>query len=481
MKIIRLVMSFFLISLIMVVPTVASSPKIVAISAGPMHCLALGEDRSVWAWGSNWRGELTGIRDDMPHEVPRLLPITNVKMISAGGFDSVLLKDDGTVWWWGKLPNDMAGVNSDTFNLIQVPITNITAVYAGPAWAFAVKDDGTVWGWGSTSRGDLGIGEYSKQIGSDMVRMLPVQSKITNVTHIEGDGCFAVKDDGTLWAWGSNTYYSGSSGYDGVIGKLGNFTDNIIPIPVKVETFSDVKSVSSGLLHTLVLKNDGTVWAWGSNYNGQLGDGGKIALLDRTMGLPQIQNGIAKSKIENIAAVSAGSGLSIALKDDGTVWTWGINPDSTYGSSTPSKVDGISDAIAISAGDNFYMALKSDGSVWVWGNNKYGQAGNIIGSQSYLRSPVKITFDYNNKMPDAVMVTTDALALQQTPDKNIGASVTPLPIDTSNNSIPTPTLNTGASDNTNKPLQGDGFMLEIVGVLTLIVLIVGVALLIKRK
>jgi alpha-tubulin suppressor-like RCC1 family protein len=480
MRTIRIFMSFLLISLIMLVPAAASSPKIVSISAGPLHCLALGEDGMVWEWGSNWRGELTGIPDDMPHEVPRLLPVTNVKMISAGGFNSVLLKDDGTVWWWGKVPSNLACGNPETFSIIQVPITNVTAVYAGSSWAFAVKADGTVWAWGDAGKGNLGDGEYNEQIGTSEVRMPPVQSKISNVININGNGCFAVKDNGTLWAWGSNLFFYDANGNE-VYGKLGNFTDRIIPIPVKVEMLSDVKSVSSGIMHTLVLKNDGTVWAWGSNYYGQLGDGGKIAMLDRSTGLPQIQKGLVKSKIENVESISASSSLSMALKNDGTVWTWGPNPDTSYGSSTPSKVDGISDAIAISAGDNFYMGLKNDGSVWVWGYNQYGQAGNIMGGQSYVHSPVKITMDYDNKMPDAAIVASDASAFQQTSNNSSSASATPAPIDGNNNRTPTAILNAGTSRVTNEPPQGNGLMPGIVGVLIFIALIVGVIVLIKRK
>jgi alpha-tubulin suppressor-like RCC1 family protein len=405
--------------------------------------------------------------------------LTNITAISAGAMESVALKDDGTVWWWGDLPNSVAGGDKNVFKIVQVPITNVTSIYAGLSYVFAVKDDGTVWAWGYNIRGYLGNGDNNDPFVSGKVEVLPVRTKIYNITSIDAVGCFAVKDDGTVYAWGENTLITNGNTY--VNGKLGDFLDrNIVPVPETVGMLFGVQRMSSGDLHVLVLKDDGTVWAWGTDYNGQLGDGGTVGLMDRNTGFQQIQSSLVKSKIDNVKVVSARFDQSMALKNDGTVWTWGSTPGSSYGSSTPAKVNGLSDVIAVSAGSYHYMALKSDGSVWAWGENDYGQAGYMNGGQSIVSSPVKMTFDDNNKMPDAVMIASSSLDLDYKSDQNGTSSVTPTPTEMINTPVPGSNVEAGNDDKGALP-QGDGLVLQIAGVLIMIAFVVGVAILVKRK
>lgn len=470
-----LIVSFYLVSFLLIIPVSASSPDIIAISAGPFHCLALGDDGQVWEWGSNWRGELTGIPDNkIPHEIPELVPISNITAISAGAFCNVVLKDDGTVWWWGSIPNKISGGDPDAFNIFQVPITDVTAVYAGADYAFAIKDDGTVWAWGTTRRGYLGNGENNEDIARSEFHIQPVQSVISNVTFIDGNGCFAVKEDGTLWAWGDNVYIVvGNEIY--ICGKLGDFTDKrIIPVPFKVEMLTDVKSVSSGELHTLVCKNDGTVWAWGSNYEGQLGYGGKMGAQDQIQTIP------VKAKIDNIKAVSAGYDISLALKNDGTVWSWGMIMDKTIGTSapfsSPVRVDGLSEVTAIGSGYNYFMALKSDGSVWIWGFIQFGQAG--INGQQYQYQPMQVSFDETINTPDAVFIPANFSAVQTvviTPPPN----TSPLTGDTNGTIMPGD--NTMGNDEITGPQQGNGLLFQVAGLALLICIIIGGIMIYKRK
>jgi uncharacterized repeat protein (TIGR02543 family) len=179
----------------------------------------------------------------------------------------------------------------------------------------------------------------------------------------------ALKGDGTVWSWGNN-----------MDGQLGNGSYLTSTVPVKISALQGVTAVAAGDYHSLALRNDGTVWSWGYNNYGQLGDG-----TDRqASNIPIMVKGLS-----GIIAISAGAGHSVALKSDGTVWTWGNNVDGQLGnnggikSNTPAQVAGISNVTAIAAGWLHTLSLKNDGTVWSWGYNAYGQLGNVLGTQVY--------------------------------------------------------------------------------------------------
>jgi alpha-tubulin suppressor-like RCC1 family protein len=171
----------------------------------------------------------------------------------------------------------------------------------------------------------------------------------------------ALRTDGTVWAWGSND-----------IGQLGNGSFQNSSIPVQVPGLRGISGISASR-HTLALKNDGTVWAWGGNAYGELGNG-------TTLGST---TPVEVPGLTGVSAISAGRGFSVALKYDGTVWTWGQTmPNSTYTySTTPVQVNGLTDVTSISAGGGYSIALKKDGTVWGWGalgNGEYGVLFNSV-------------------------------------------------------------------------------------------------------
>lgn len=181
----------------------------------------------------------------------------------------------------------------------------------------------------------------------------------------------SIKDDGSLWTWGSNSY-----------GQLGDGGRTSQTSPVQVGT--GYRAVVAGEHHTLALKTDGSLWAWGLNSDGQLGDG------STTIRTSPVQVGTGYS------AIAAGYRYSIALKADGSLWAWGNNEygqlgdGTTTGRSSPLLIDVGYTAVA--AGWSHTLALKADGSLWSWGHNSLGQLGD--GSEIDRASPVQIGTGY---------------------------------------------------------------------------------------
>jgi alpha-tubulin suppressor-like RCC1 family protein len=203
---------------------------------------------------------------------------------------------------------------------------------------------------------------------------VPVQINITNVKSISVSlyGLYFLKNDGTVWAMGSNIY--GGLG----IGSL-DPQEGI----VQVTGLDNVKAISAGRMHVLALKNDGTVWAWGNNFNGQIGDGS----VSKTQATP-----VMVRNLTNVVAISAGYGLSMALDSNGTLWAWGINEcgelcdDTGVDRAYPARVP-IDDVKTFDAGQyGSVIVLKNDGTVWTWGLNCYDKLGYSDTSRDHISS-----------------------------------------------------------------------------------------------
>ena len=234
------------------------------ISAGDYHTVAIKEDGTLWSWGLNNQGQLadsSATQRNTP--VQEITKSTDWSYVSAGGWHTVAIKEDGTLWSWGR--NDEGQLGDGSTDNRNTPVQEITKstywllVSTGYGYTVAIKKDGTLWSWGNNDYGQLGDGTTTD-------RNTPVQeiTKSTDWSYVSAEyHTVAIKEDGTLWSWGWNYY-----------GQLGDSSTDNSNTPVQEITKStDWSYVSAGGWHTVAIKEDGTLWSWGLNCYGQLGDG----------------------------------------------------------------------------------------------------------------------------------------------------------------------------------------------------------------
>ncbi|WP_316636145.1 leucine-rich repeat domain-containing protein [uncultured Flavobacterium sp.] len=311
---------------------------------------------------------------------------------AAGYNHTIAVRTDGTLWTWGS--NDQGQLGNSTPTTINIPTkigiaNDWKTVAAGWAHTVALKADGSLWAWGYGGLGQIGNGSYTTNFN-------PPQQIGTSKnwqTIVAGYGhTVALKTDGTLWAWGNN-----------FSGQLGNGTTLDKNIPTQVGTANDWQNVVAGKLHTVALKKDGTLWAWGKNTLGALGDG------TTTNSRVPKQIGTAT----NWKTIAAGSDHTIATKTDGTLWIWGDNTYGALGDGTtttknvPTQIGTSTDWKTVDGGVNYTIAIKTDGSLWAWGFNSDGEFGNGTKINSLI--PVQIGTESNWQMIDGGSIHTVAM------------------------------------------------------------------------
>ena len=220
------------------------------------------------------------------------------------------------------------------------------------------------------------VRSFSGVFFTSLVLMILILGNRVDAQKISGgeEHSLCIAGDGTVWAWG----------YNG-LGELGDGTTTSTAAPVQVAGLSNVVAISSRRNHNFALKSDGTVWAWGDNSSGQLGDG---TTTNRLTPVP-VPN------LTNIKCISAGSEHAMALARDGTVYTWGNNDEGQLGNNTnvssltPQLTPILTGVKAISAGEFHCMALlEADGSVWTWGSGAAGQLG--LGNKNPALIPMRV-------------------------------------------------------------------------------------------
>jgi hypothetical protein len=284
---------------------------------------------------------------------------------------------------------------------------DVIAVSCGEDSTGVIKTDGSLWMWGSVDGGKLGNGgKYDSTINGGQYQVKPTKI-MSNALAVScgANNTAAILKDGSLWVWGDNTYGqvgTGSKGHD-------------ITVPTKI--MDNVVTVSLGGNHTAAIKTDGSLWVWGSNVKGQIGNGGTGN--DEFYYSNQLEyNQTTPERImTQVASVSCGLQYTVAVKKDGTVWAWG---DNTYGelgngtttnASSPLKIMSSGSAVAARGAT---AVVKTDGSLWMWGNNRWGQLGNggtgnagIPPVEVYQTVPVKVMSNMAVTKPATVAGFTD--------------------------------------------------------------------------
>ncbi len=365
------------------------------LAGGGSHSVGMKSEGTVWTWGSNSNGQLgIGSSDAATHTAPLQVKLnsttflTGMSLAGAGASHSLAVrKSDGSVFGWGSDSAGQLGDNSTATQQVYPvqakttatgnPIlTGIIDIAGGAAHTVALKSDGTVWTWGSNSSGQLGSGNLTSRKLADQVKTSS-SAFLTGVAAIAAGDNFsvAVKTDGTVWAWGDN-----GSGQIGI----GSTQTQKYAVQVTLSGgggLTGVKRAACGSTHVVAVKTDGTVWSWGNNTNGQLGNG------TTTQAKNPVQVKINSTIFfTGASGVAAGASHSAILKTDGSVYACGLNTSGQLSinsntqqlyptQSVSSAGPVLANIVDFACGANHTLVTKNDGTVSGCGLNSSGQAG----------------------------------------------------------------------------------------------------------
>ena len=345
---------------------------VVAVAANN-HTIGIQVDGSLWAWGNNHYGEIGDGTTTQRTSPVRIGTDNNWVSIAEGTYHSIGIKSDGSLWAWGRNDDGQLGDGTTTRRTSPVRIgtdNNWVSISGGTSYSIGIKSDGSLWAWGDNLYGQLGNGTTTD-------RNSPVRVGTGNnwvAISLGSDHSIGIQSDGSLWAWGRNA-----------AAKLGDGTLTNRSSPVRIGTSNNWVGISLGTSHSTGIQSDGTVWAWGHNFFGQLGDGTST---QRTTP-KQI-----RTAPNEWAKLVSGSDHNIALKTDGTLWAWGLNLDGQLGDGTttrrtsPVRVGTGNNWVTVSVSYFHSLGIQSDGSLWAWGWNNPGQLGD--GTTTDRRSPVRV-------------------------------------------------------------------------------------------
>jgi alpha-tubulin suppressor-like RCC1 family protein len=342
------------------------------IAAGGNHSLALASNDRLWSWGSNSAGQL-GLGDwNNNRIVPNLIKsddawnlFENIRMVVANtdlqGY-SFTLKTDNTLWAWGINGYGQLGIGETNSPLAPLQVgsnSDWSMITAGFSHSLGLKTAGTLWVWGRNDRGQLGLGD----VGDGTERITPTQLTTGTDWFSIAAGNFyslALKTNGTLWGWGENYTLS----------------------PSQIGTASDWVKMAAGYYHSITLKTDNTIWSWGNNDYGQLGlgDSGATTYRNTPTQVTTETDWLVMSGT-NLSTITAGGSHTLGLRNNRTLWAWGKNNADQLGlgdgidRNTPTQVGTDMNWSIIKAGGSHNLGIKTDGTLWVWGSTDDGRLG----------------------------------------------------------------------------------------------------------
>ncbi|MCL2787178.1 MAG: hypothetical protein FWD59_01580, partial [Micrococcales bacterium] len=384
-------------------------PVFTTVAAADDAGYGLDENGKVWAWGHNNYGQLgNGTLTDSVWPVQMqaetgALPVLTA--IAAGAHTGYALDKDGGLWTWGYNYYGQLGDGTNTDSSWPRRVTQavsgelpaFTAIAVGAFSGYALDENGGLWTWGYNSYGQLGNNTATPSSMPSRVTQA-VSGELPPLTAIAAGAQtgYALADDGGIWAWG----------YNG-LGQLGN-DSNVTSArqPVRIWTFQGgtppvFTAIAAGHYTGYGLDQDGRVWAWGWNNNGQLGNG---TTTNSTRRPGQVQP--TSGTLPKFTAITAGDYTGYALDETGSIWAWGGNGSGQLGdgtnrnSSTPVQVrlafGELPVLTQVAAGGGTAYALDKDGGIWAWGANLYGQLGN--GETRDASTPVPLVAAVTNVM-----------------------------------------------------------------------------------
>jgi alpha-tubulin suppressor-like RCC1 family protein len=343
------------------------------------------KNKVLYAWGANAQGQLgdgTVVNKSSPVQITATTDWAKIQGWGGGG---IAVKTNGTMWVWGN-GSGVQELGLNTNIQISSPqqigaATNWASVAGGSQQNGAIKTTGTLWMWGTSQYGR--IGDNVAGLSSSNSRSSPTQigtGTSWSVLSLGGVLNGAIKTDGTIWMWGVNS--GGQLGLD----RSGPL--DYVSSPTQVGTGTSWSTLAIGQGHTLAIKTDGTLWAWGSNSAGQLGDGLTYSRSSPTQ----------VGSDSNWSSVHTQNFVSFAIRTNGTLWTFGQNNQGQLGintatdRSTLSQVGALTNWSKVGGSGQTCIAVKTDNTIWSWGGGGNGTTGRNLNNQDFS-SPVQIGTD----------------------------------------------------------------------------------------
>lgn len=281
------------------------------------------------------------------------------KTVDGANYTTLAIKQDGSLWGWGYGPTTGVNLAINISSPVQVgALTNWLKVSSKASTA-AIKTDGSLWTWGDNRGGQLGQGTQFTGFSSSPVQVGAMTNwSSASWSRTNYGAAAAIKTDGTLWTWGSN-----------LIGELGQNNKTYRSSPVQVGALTTWLTVSGGSYFFAALQTDKSLWTWGINNDGQLGVGDVASRSSPTQ----------VGALTTWSKISAGGAFVLAIKTDGTLWTWGDNPNGQLGQSnltkrsSPVQIGSLSSWFSVGTTWFSSYGVLSDGTAWAWGLNSQGE------------------------------------------------------------------------------------------------------------
>lgn len=377
-----------------------------SIATADYHTCGIRADKTAWCWGmSTGLGVGPTGHASLPKQVntDTSAPGWNDWLaITVGTWYSCGTRMDGTAWCWGHAQGGKLGDGQEWVSKIrpQKIKTQVMSITTGADMSCSIRTDGTAWCWGYYGAGYLGDGQNTSN------RTRPVQVKTDTggvgwsdwikISANGGGGC-GLRSNGTAWCWGWHLY--------GGLGDGQDTTTRLVPVQVHNETglpgWDDWIDIAKGSFHACGIRKNGSLWCWGWNSAGQLGN--NVIGTNQTRPV-RVKDDVGGNGWNDWISITAASQHTCGIRENGTAWCWGDSANGVLGDgqmatdrslpvqvNTDTGLPGWDDWVSIDGGDLYTCGLRQDGSAWCWGDAFFGQLGD--GQTTDQSRPVRVQTD----------------------------------------------------------------------------------------